>query len=396
MLWDETNSLFLTTSMATNLQRVLTWAVPLLWLGPKARGENSISYKYADYQELGGRVGVQTQGAFIEQDLGPSMRLKLTGILDAIAGATPTGQPAPAGSNQVPLARLHEYRKAWNADLSRQFSRVNLGVGIANSRESDYVSTGWSVNAVTDFNQKNTTLLTGVAGTDDTIKVFYQAARATKRTNDLIVGVTQLLDPRTSLTVNLSWGRQRGQISDPYKLVQKNIEIIPGLFLPLTMGENRPGYREKWVGLVALNRAFPEARGAVEGTYRYYHDTFGADAHTVDVSWFQRVGETLILKPSFRFYDQSAAQFYAYDFDRTNVIPRQGVPNPGGPFYSSDFRMSDFQSRTYGLKAIWKVTSAIQFDAGWEWYDMRGTDDVTPESAYCRARIITVGAKFTW
>lgn len=103
--------------MATNLQRVLSWAVPLLWLGPKARGENSISYKYADYQEMGGRVGVQTQGAFVEQDLGPDMHFKLTGILDAIAGATPTGQPAPAGRDQVPLSRLHEYRKIGRAHV---------------------------------------------------------------------------------------------------------------------------------------------------------------------------------------------------------------------------------------------------------------------------------------
>jgi hypothetical protein len=44
---------------------------------------------------------------------------------------------------------------------------VDLGYGV--SRESDYVSDGWSLNTVTDFNQKNTNLLLGYGGTSDTI-----------------------------------------------------------------------------------------------------------------------------------------------------------------------------------------------------------------------------------
>jgi hypothetical protein len=378
-------------------RRSLALAALLVMSLPRsARAENSISYKYADYQEMGGRIGVQTQGAFIEQDLGPDTHIKLIGVLDAIAGATPTGQPLKSGTNEVPLSNLHEYRKAWSADISHQFRRVNVALGAANSRESDYISTGWSVNALTDFNQKNTTLLTGFAGTDDKIRVFYQPAWARKRTEDVIVGVTQLLDPRTSATLNVTWGRQRGQISDPYKLVQKNIEIFPTVFLPLTFTENRPGHREKWIALFSLNRAFPEARGTTEGSYRYYHDTFGTNAHTIDLSWFQRVGEKLILKPSFRFYEQSAARFYAYDLNRTSVVPRSGIPNRGGPFYSSDYRLSAFRSTTTGLKAIWKISHALQFDAAWEWYKMRGRDGITPASAYARARILTAGLKFAW
>lgn len=381
----------------TSKPRALALALLLAWLAPRAaRAEESISYKYEDYRETGGRIAVKTQGAYIEKDFGTETHLKLEGILDAIAGATPTGQPAPAGSDQVPLSQLHERRKAWNAALSRQFSRVNLALGIGNSRESDYVSTGWSVNTTTDFNQKNTTLLVGVAGTDDDIKVFFQAPRAKKRTNDVIVGVTQLLDPRTSISLNATWGRQTGYLSDPYKLVAKNVEVIPGVFLPFTFAENRPDERTKWIGLVGFNRSFPEARGALDATYRFYRDTFDTTAHTIDVAWLQRLGERVILKPGMRFYDQSAADFYYYKLDGTPVVPVAGRPRPNGPFYSSDYRLSEFQSFTYGLKVVWNVTDALQIDAAFERYDMRGTDDATPQSAYCRANIVTAGIKFSW
>jgi hypothetical protein len=54
------------------------------------------------------------------------------------------------------------------------------------------------------------------------------------------------------------------------------------------------------------------------------------------------------------------------------------------------------QTFTYGLKLVWNVSEAWQFDAAFERYDMRGTDRVTPQSAYCRANIITAGGRFSW
>jgi hypothetical protein len=379
--------------------RVCLVATLLAWLSPRlSRAENSVSYKYEDYRESGDRIAVKTQGVYLEQDLGMDTRVKVQGVLDAIAGATPNGQPAPAGSDQVVLTQMHERRKAWNADVSRQWHRVNFAFGFGNSRESDYVSNGWSFNTVTDFNQKNTQLLAGFAGTDDKIKVLYSsiAPRQRKHTNDLILGVSQLLDPQTSVSANITWGRQSGYLADPYKLVEKTIEVFPGLFLPETFGESRPMYREKWVALAAVNHAFPALHAAVDGSYRYYHDTFGTNAHTIDLSWFQHLGESFILRPSFRFYDQNAAWFYHYNLNATSIVPYDGRARPGGPFYSSDYRLSALRTYTYGVKLIWNATSALQFDVALEQYDMRGRDGVTPASAYPSARIVTVGARFGW
>ncbi|MBC7368399.1 MAG: DUF3570 domain-containing protein [Undibacterium sp.] len=386
----------MTPRSSSTRARAVLLAATLTALAPRAtRAENAVAYKYSDYRESGGRVAVETQTALIEHDIGTDFHARIIGTLDAIAGATPTGEPAPAGSDQVRLTKLHDRRKAWNADFSRQFARVNLSLGFGNSRESDYVSSGWSLNAVTDFNQKNTTLLTGVAGTDDDVQVFFQTPRVKKRSNDVIVGVTQLLDPRTSVTANLTWGRTTGFISDPYKLVEKNIEVIPTIFLRQTFGENRPAERDKWIGLAALNRAFPTLHGALDTSYRYYRDTFGTAAHTVETAWFQKLGEKFILRPCFRFYQQGAADFYYYRLDGTPIIPTRNRP-PGGPFYSSDYRLSSFRSTNTGVKLIWNPTAALQFDAALERYDMRGRDGVTPQSAYARATIVTLGARIAW
>ena len=228
------------------------------------------------------------------------------------------------------------------------------------------------------------------------MKVAFQAPYAKKHGNDLIVGLTQLLDPQTSVTFNLSWGRSTGYLADPYKLVEKSIEVVPTVFLRQTFPENRPDERDKWIALGTVNHSFAEVHGAVEASYRFYHDSFGTGAHTLDLAWFQRIGGHVILQPGLRLYDQSAADFYHYRLDATAIIPTFGRPRPQGPFYSSDYRLSAFRSVNYSLKAIWTATDWLQLDASVENYRMRGRDGVTPQSAYARATIVTGGLKLSW
>jgi hypothetical protein len=380
---------------STGLSAVLAGC--LLVLTPRgARAENSASYHYEDYNEADGRIAVKTQSALLEQDIGTDMHVKVQGVIDAIAGATPNGQPAPAGSDQVVLTTMHERRKAWNADFTRQLATVNLDFGVANSREGKYTSTALSLNTQADFNEKNTTLLVGIAGTDDRVKVFYQTPWAKKRTEDFIVGLRQLLDLNTSVSLDFSWGRATGALTDPYKLVQKTVQVAPGVFLPFTYGENRPDHRTKWTVLASVNHAYPEVKGALDASYRFYHDTYGIDAHTLELAWLQHVGGKLVLKPGFRFYAQSAASFYYYQLDQTNIVPVSGTPNPQGPFFSSDYRLSDLHSYAYGLKAVLTATAHWRVELGYDRYDMRGRDGRTPASAYPRANVVTGGATFSW
>jgi hypothetical protein len=372
-------------------------AAGLLLASPRlARAENGLSYKYSDYAEDGDRIDVTTQSALLEQDFGPATHVRVMGVIDAIAGATPNGQPAPARTDQVVLTELDERRKAWSADVARQFARVNVTAGFASSRESDYDSDGWSLNTLTDFSEKNTVITAGVAGTNDKVKVFYQPAWADKKNLDLIVGVNQLLDARTSVVVNFSWGRASGYLNDQYKLVQKSVEVAPGVFLPFTYGENRPDERTRWNLYASLNRAFPEAKGALEASYRFYHDTYGIDSHTLQATWLQRLGAHVILEASLRLYGQSAADFYYYQLDATPIIPTSGAPNPAGPFYSSDYRLSKLRTLNGSLKLHWDPSDRWQFTAQLDRYEMSGTDDVTPGTAYPSATILSLGARLAW
>jgi hypothetical protein len=364
---------------------------------PSARADDSVAYIFENYRENDGRITVETQSGSADQDVGSFGHLSLTGTIDAVAGATPTGQPAPAGSDQVVMSEIHTRRKAWSGGYSEQISNVNVAVGFADSRESDYVSTGWSVSTLSDFNEKNTTVRFGVAGTDDQVEVFFtpQQTYLTKDTNDVILGVTQLIDPLTVFTANVSWGRATGYLSEPHKYVSKSIEIFQNIFLLQDFAENSPSERNKGSVYLSLNRAFPAIHGAIEASYRFYADTWGITANTVEADWFEHLGSKIVLGPTLRLYQQGAADFYHYNLDNTPIIPVR-MPTGSGPNYSSDFRLSAMRSAEYGLQVTWSPVDRLQIEVAYKRYEMWGTDGVTPASAYPIAGIATVGARFLW
>jgi hypothetical protein len=212
---------------------------------------------------------------------------------------------------------------------------------------------------------------------------------------DGIVGITQLLNPTTFVTFNLSAGRATGYLSEPYKIVEKAIEIVPDVYLDEAFAENSPNGRNRGSLYAALNHAFPGVHGAVEASYRLYGDSYGIVAHTLQATWLQHLGAKFILAPSLRYYTQTAARFYEYELDDTPIIPER-VPTGTAPYYSSDFRLSAEDGVGYGIKATWKATGWMHLDASYEEYVLRGRDGVTPQSAYPRAGISTLGVKFLW
>ncbi len=374
-----------------------------LWVSsPRAaRAEDSLTYKFQSWQEDSSRVRVDSHYALAEKDLGPDMHFKLMGLIDSIAGATPTGEVAQTPGGMVPMAHMEDLRHAWSADLSRQFHRVSVSAGYAVSRESDYVSKGWSLNTVTDFNQKNTNLLLGYGRTDDTImerKLGWTVDRY-KTGNDFLVGLNQLLDANTSVSANVSYGKSHGFMSDPYKIVSTHLLALdPGTYY--TPPENRPREKNKTTLFLGLNRNFERVNGALDLSYRYYRDTFGIASHTVDARWLQSLGEHFILEPSVRFYRQGAADFYYYDLDRAGIVtayePVLGETGTGrAPFYSSDYRLSKMATIDWGLKVTWKVRSWLSVDAAYDRYISRGLDRITPAAAYGKAHVFTLGFKLT-
>ncbi len=375
----------------------LVSASVLSLLAARGHAESSFTFKNQSWQEDDKRIRVDAQYALLDAELTSEARLRVMGLIDTIAGATPTGEKAAPGA-PLPTALMEDERKAWNVDFAYQFPRVNVSVGHGVSRESDYVSKGYSLNTLIDFNQKNTLLRVGWGHTDDRLMEPFWSVDREKTGDDLILGVTQLLSPVFAVTVNLTYGRAEGFLSDPYKIVSTTrLALDPGTYY--TPPENRPREKDKGILFLGANRRFERLDAALDASYRFYHDSFGIDAHTVELKWLQRAGAHLIVEPSVRYHRQGAADFYYHDLDAAGVVtnydPLLETGTGEGPFYSSDHRLSEMETINLGLKISWIFNPHCSVDFSVERYLMRGLDDVTPSAAYGDANVITFGLKLS-
>lgn len=354
-----------------------------------------VDYGFEFYKEEDGRIQVETHTLYFEKKITEAVDAKGEFVYDGISGATPTGLPPKPGSQEVPLAPMHETRYAGNLAFDCRWGRHLLSPQIAYSTESDYQSIGISLNDAIDFNSKNTTLRLGVAHNFDQVLDFFHADPNIPRTwqdkdsTEGIVGISQLLDPKTVLTADFTYGRESGYLNDPYRQVLFRGWLAFGPNFYIGGPEARPTERTKEVFQTTLTHFFDRVNGSVELTYRFYHDSYDIFAQTAGLTWYQKLGDHFILEPAFRFYEQSAAYFY---FPEGVAGFSALTPDPARPtYYSADYRLSHMITSTYGLQAVVIIKDWLHLNVGYSRYAMYGRDDITSASAYPKANIGTVG-----
>jgi hypothetical protein len=254
------------------------------------------------------------------------------------------------------------------------------------SKESDYESRGAAFNYSADFNEKNTTLNAGWSHDFDRVlpNGFLKGSARTKNADDLLLGVNQLLSPKTVLTVNGSLSYATGYLNDQYKGVLFDNEPQGSPDSPALEPENRPGHRVRYNGYASLTQAVAPAHGSAELTGRLTHDSYGITSEMVELAWFQKLGKQVVVSPMFRYYHQNQASFYATRFPDFNNAPT---------YYSADYRLSSLETFGIGLSVNWKIKDWLSLDATYKRYVMRGLDEVTSPTAYPSANIYTLGVR---
>lgn len=372
----------------------------------RVKAQNHTDYRFESYKEDAGRISIETHSGLF--DLKPTSWLELKGevVYDAISGATPTGapplsqinvidiftgQPIKGLSRKVPVVEIQDTRYAGGMEATFSLGHHHLTPGMAYSEEGDYISYGPSLNYSLDLNDKNTTLNLGWSHNAD--RVLRSDTWFSKDSDDIILGVNQLLGPKTILTADFTFGRSHGFLDDPYKGVFFDGSTIykdptdPTPLIPPTFFESRPKHRERYIGFVSLTQFITPVNASIEGTYRIFSDSYGITSHTVGLTWLQKIGKRVVVSPLFRFTHQTAADFY--------VTRLPGLPtDPATPrYYSADYRLSEMETFTYGVTITARITDWLSLDAGYKRYEMFGLDGITSSSAYPRAHIFTAGAR---
>jgi hypothetical protein len=398
----------------------------------QARGEDYASFFHETYAEDHGRMTVNTETFRAQWTPIPSLAITAHGVYDAISGATPTGAPAinqltmrqpithapvpnsaitgytrlidgitsasrvssEVSRTDIPLAESRDIRRGGDIAVGYTFGPHRLTPQISYSQENDYISWAGALNYSFEFNDKNTVLNAGWSHAYDQIlatNFSFLDGREIKSTDEFIVGVTQLLSPQTVVSINDTIGHAGGYLNDPYRSVVFNDSPLDPNGQVVLAGEKRPSTRDSQAVLLTVTQAVERLNASVEGSYRFYHDSYGIIANTVGVQWLQKIGHVAVVSPSFRYYRQGAAHFYGIQFPGSPDFDAAHVPT----YYSSDYRLSFLETFTLGIEATVHLGEHFDLAMGYQRYWMRGLDHETLQSTYPRANIYTIGLTYT-
>lgn len=313
----------------------------------------SVRVRYPDYTgnepDSFKRITVDAPSVHVLAPIGSRWSLEGSLVHDQVSGATPRFYSSISGATVD--QGMQDRRTAGDVKVTRYLERAAFGLGVSHSTERDYESSALSLDGRFSSADNNTTWNLGVGGSSDRIgSVNDPDLHKTKRTAEVLAGVTQALNANDIAQVNLSYSHGKGYYSDPYKLFDK-----------------RPELRRQGVLLTRWNHHFATLGSTLRNSYRYYRDSFGIRAHAFEAAWVQPIGGYFVLTPSMRYATQSSAWFYYDPVADTSIFPGP-VGAPGHT--STDQRLSAFGAVTLGLKAEVRVGD-WSADLKYERYEQR-------------------------
>ncbi len=334
-------------------------ALPGVWSQAHAETapeEGVIGLKFLHYQDSQPglqRVRVDAPSIYVLAPLSPRWSLEGAGVIDVVSGATPRWHSSVSSASV-----MHERRLAGDIKITHYGERSSLALGISRSTEHDYHSNAASFDASRSSEDNNTTLNFGLGLSRDSINpANHLVTTQRKQTQQLLLGVTQAWSAQDLLQFNLSLSHGTGYYNDAYKAL-----------------DQRPDFHNESALLARWNHQFA-FDSTLRTSYRWYRDSYGIRAHTLQAEWVQPLGVSYTLTPMLRYYTQSAASFYrgpVYD-------PVLGAPYPSGfdaaqPPHniSLDPRLSAFGSFTLGLKVDYRIDRLWSADAKVEVSSQRG------------------------
>lgn len=227
--------------------------------------------------------------------------------------------------------------------------KTQYSVSYTLSDESDYTANTASFDLTQDILGDLVTVSFGFnQGWDEVRRNGDAAFEETVDRRNYRFGLQLIATPRLLTGLNYEVITDEGFLNNPYRSVRylddtsaRGFSFQPELY-PRTRTSNA----------VAINaRYFLPHRASVHGEYRYFTDTWGIDANTASIGYTHPWGKRWIFEAGYRWYDQSAADFYS------DLFPRADAQN----FLARDKELSTFTSHMFSLGATYELSSL-----GWD------------------------------
>jgi hypothetical protein len=266
--------------------------------------------------------------------------LSLDVVHETMSGATPWYVANDGSGNPVQVmtgATVDEKRTDALLTGSYYFERAKASLSSGFSLEKDYFALNGGLAGDLELNDKNTTLSGGVGLSFDRIEPTDSDLFPTrpdledKQSYSVFAGIAQVIRRNIAVQSTLGYQFATGYLSDPYK----QVEVAGNSNNP----DTRPGQRNQFAWLTRYRHHVSPLDGSLHADYQLALDDWGITSHTLELAWYQSLFDAVRLIPSFRYYSQSQADFYAPFFS----APAR--------YMSSDYRLSPYGAISWKLRA---------------------------------------------
>lgn len=235
-----------------------------------------------------------------------------------------------------------ENREENSLSVDYLHEKTLMSLGFTQSTENDFDAATLSMNISQDMFGDLTTVSMGYAQGDNTVG----------RNNDLNfsedmmsrsyrLSLSQVITKQLIMAFALETITDEGFLNNPYRSVRYLDSSVPRGYS--YQSEVYPNTRTS-NALALRARYYLPQRAALHGGYRFFSDTWGINANTLELGYTFPYKDDWIIELSYRFYDQSNADFYS------DLFPYADAQN----FLARDKEMSSFNSHTLGLGASYE------------------------------------------
>lgn len=239
-----------------------------------------------------------------------------------------------------------EEREENSINLDYLHDKTLMSVGFTDSSESDYEATTVNLNFSQDFFGDLTTLSMGYAMGDNTVKS--NAApdfEEQLQSRSYRVSLSQVVTQDTIMSFAFEAITDEGYLNNPYRSVRYLDSETPLGYS--YQPEKYPNTRTSNAFAVRA-RYYLSQRSTLHAGYRYFSDDWGIEASTYDLGYTLPYDEDWLLEFSYRYYDQTHADFYS------DLLPFWEPGNDPQTFYGRDKELSTFNDNSIGMGASYE------------------------------------------
>jgi opacity protein-like surface antigen len=252
-----------------------------------------------------------------------------------------------------------EEREENSINLDYLHNKTLMSLGFTDSSESDYEATTVNINFSQDFFGDLTTLSMGFAMGDNTVKSNADPDfEEDLQSRSYRVSLSQVITQDTIMSFAFEAITDEGFLNNPYRSVRYYNSLVPIGYS--TQAEKYPNTRTSNAFAVRA-RYYLSQNSTLHAGYRYFTDDWGIEASTFDLGYSLPVDENWLLELTYRYYDQTRADFYS------DLLPFGGPDNDPQTFWARDKELSTFNDNAIGVGATY------EFKKNGEGFIKRGT-----------------------